>query len=205
LKSSNHSSLVIDRELQELPVQPMRNPILRRPNLPAQGQARRWQFDRTEALLTAGGLVFLCVIFVVLVQFIHPAPDELTIQQDSAELARVEEQTQIGNVGKQMPAPAALSNSDSARPNSKAKGHSQSKARQPGLIARRTGPVDRKTDLASNAENDQSSGLKKYPQRQTDRDLQMQQAMASRRQRYAQQRSDPVLAAIGRALGFSTQ
>jgi hypothetical protein len=205
LKSADYSNLVIDRELQELPVQPKGNPTLRRPDLAAQGPAGRWRFDRTEALLTGGGLVFLCMIFVVLAHFIHPALDERTIRQDSAELTRVEEQTQIDNVRMQIPAPAAVSTAHSARPNSKAKGHSQSKPGQPGLIAQRTGQVDKKTDLASSAENDRSSRLKKYPQRQRDRDLQMQQAMDSGRQRYAQQRSDSILAAIGRALGLSTQ
>jgi hypothetical protein len=205
LKSLDHSSLVIDRELRELPEQPIGNPILRRPILPAKGPARRWRLDRSESLLTAGGMAFLCVMFFVLMQFIHPAPDKLTVRQDSAELTRLEAQTQADKVRTAVQAPVAASNVEVGRASSKPKGHSQSKSRQSGLIARRARSVDQRSDLASSGANEESEALKSYSQRQTDRDLQRQQAMASSRQRYAEQGSNSLLGAIRRALGFSTQ
>src|SRR3984893_4632248 len=159
----------------------------------------------TELQLTARGLAFLCLIFVVLAQFIHPAPDKVTMQQDSAELARIEAQTQVDDPGSAMPAPPRMSNVDGGRAGLKAKDRSQSKVRQPRAIVRRNGSIDKKIDLASSEANEEPKTIKRNPQRQRELDLQSQQAVDSSRQRYAQQESYPLLRAIARALGFPTQ
>ena len=63
-------------------------------------------------LLTAQGLAFLCLMFVVLANYIHPVPDRVTKQQDAAELARIEAQTLDDNARSAMPGPARVSNID---------------------------------------------------------------------------------------------
>ena len=50
-----------------------------------------------RALLTAGSLAFLCVISLLLMQAIHPAPTKLTLQSDAAELLRLEAQLRVGD------------------------------------------------------------------------------------------------------------
>jgi hypothetical protein len=195
----------MDTELQKFLVQPTGNPSPCGQNFPAQGPARRLRLNRAETLSVARGLASLCLVFVVLTHFIRIAPDKITIQQDSAELARIEAQTQVDDARSAMPAPPRMSNVDGGRTNSKAKDHSQSKVRQPRAIARRNGSVDKKIDLASSEANEEPKTIKRYQQRQRERDLQRQQAVDSSRQRYAQQESAPLLRAIGRALGFPTQ
>lgn len=110
--------------------------MLHQPNSTAGGRARGWRLDRTGMLLTGGGVAFLCVIFGVLMQFIRPAPDKLTIQKDSAELSRVEAQTQADNIRTEAMMLATASNAGGNRISSKAKDHSQSKAGQPRPVAR---------------------------------------------------------------------
>jgi hypothetical protein len=200
----DHPLFVMDRELQNLPARPGA-PVLHQPNLPAGGAARGWRLDRTEMLLTAGGTAFLCVIFGVLMQFIRPAPDKLTIQKDSAELARVEAQTQADHIHTEAMMSATASNADGNRISSKAKDHSESKAGQSRPVAHQSGLVGRKTELASSGANGELKTSEKYPRRQTERELQRQQASYFGRQRYAQQGPNSVLSAIARALGFSTQ
>jgi hypothetical protein len=195
----------MDTELKNLLVQTTGNPGSCSKNFPAQKPARRLWFARRETLLTVRGLAFLCLMFVVLANFIHPAPDKVTKQQDAAELARVEAQTQIDNARSSLPAPARMSNVDDGRTTSKAKDYSESKVRQPRSIARRDGSVDKKFDLASSEANEEPRTIKSYRQRQRERDLQRQQAVDSSRQRYAQQDSGPLLRAIRRLLGFPTQ
>jgi hypothetical protein len=190
----------MDNEFQKLLVQPTGNPNPCGQNFSGQGPARRLWLNRTEMLLTARGLAFLFLIFVVLAHFIHAAPDKVTIQQDSAELERVEAQTQVNNARSAMQAPARMSDVDVGRTSSKAKDHSQSKVRQPRAIARHNRSVDKKIDLASSEANEEPK--MRYPQAQRERDLQRQQEVDSSRQRFAQQESHPLLRAIGRALGF---
>lgn len=195
----------MDTESQKLPVPPTGKRSSCCTSFSAQRPARRWRFSRSETLLTVRGLALLGLTFVVLANFIHPAPDRVTKQQDAAELARVEAQALVDNARSAMPGPARISNVDDGRTTSKAKDYSESKSRQPASIARRNGSVDKKIDFASSEANEEPRTIKSYRQRQRERDLQRQQAVDSSRQRYAQQESGPFLRAIRRLLGFPTQ
>jgi hypothetical protein len=198
----------MNTELKKLLVQPAGKPGSRGKNSRARKPAKRLWFARRETLLTVRGLAFLCLMFVVLANFIHPAPDNVTKQQDAAELARVEAQTQVDTARSSPPslaAPARMPNVDDGPTSPKAKDYSESKGRQPRSMARRNGSVDKKFDLTSSAANEVPRTIKSYRQRQRERDLQRQQAVDSSRQRYAQQDSGPLLRAIRRLLGFPTQ
>jgi len=195
----------MDTELKKLLVQSAGQPGCRGKNFPAQKPARPLWLARRKTLLTARSLAFLCLMFVVLANLIHPAPDKVTKQRDAAELSRVEAQSQVDNARLATPAPAPISNVDDGPTSSKAKDYSESKARQPRSIARHTGSVDKKTDFASNEANEEPRTLKNYRQRQRERDLQRQQAVDASRQRYAQQETAPFLRAIRRLFGFPTQ
>ena len=195
----------MDTESQKLLVQPTGKRSSCGKGFPAQRPARRWRFSRRETLLTARGLAFLCLMFVVLANFIHPAPDRVAKQQDAAELARVEAQTLDDNARSATPGPARISNVDDGRTTSRAEDYSESKSRQPSSIARRNGSVDKKIDFASSEANEEPRTIKSYRQRQRERDLQRQQAVDSSRQRYAQQESGPFLRAIRRLFGLPTQ
>ena len=197
--------IVMDTESQKLLVQPTGKRSSCGKSFSAQRPARRWRFSRRETLLSALGLAFLCLMFVVLANFIHPAPDRVTKQQDAAELARVEAQTLVDNGRSAVPGPARISNVDDGRTTSKAKDYSESESRQPGSIARRNGSVDKTVDSASSESKEEPRTIKSYRQRQRLRDLQRQQAVDSSRQRYAQQESGSFLRAIRRLLGFPTQ
>ena len=195
----------MDTELKKWLVQPTGKPGSCGKNFPAQKPATRFSFARRETLLTARGLAFLCLMFVVLASFIHPAPDKVTKQQDAAELARVEAQTQVDDARSSLPAPAWMPYVDDSRTGPKAKDYSESKGRQPRSIARRNGSVDKRIDFASSDANEEPRTTKNYRQRQRERDLQRQQAVDSSRQRYAQQESSPLLRVIRRILGLPTQ
>jgi hypothetical protein len=195
----------MDTELKKLLAPTTGKPDSNGKNFPAQKPPTRFWFARRETLLTVRGLVFLCLMFVVLANFIHPAPDKVTKQQDAAELAHVEAQTQVDNALSATPAPARMSNVDDGRTGPKAKDYSESKGRQPRSMARRNGSADKKFDLASSEANEEPRSIKSYRQRQRERDLQRQQAVDSSRQRYAEQDSGPLLRAIRRLLGFPTQ
>jgi hypothetical protein len=62
----------------------------------ARDQKRSWHAGPIQMLWVTGSLAFLCVIFLILMQDIHPTPTKLTLQKDAAELARLE--TGIGFV-----------------------------------------------------------------------------------------------------------
>jgi hypothetical protein len=198
----------MNTELKKLLVQPAGKPGSRGKNSRARKPAKRLWFARRETLLTVRGLAFLCLMFVVLANFIHPAPDNVTKQQDAAELARVEAQKQVDTARSSppsLPAPARMPNVDDGPTGPKAKDYSESKGRQPRSMARRNGSVDKKFDLTSSAANEVPRTIKSYRQRQRERDLQRQQAVDSSRQRYAQQESSPLLRVIRRILGLPTQ
>ena len=195
----------MDTESQKLLVQPTGKRSSCGKSFSAQGPARRWRSSRREMLLTARGLAYLCLMFVVLANFIHPAPDRATKQQDAAELARVEAQTLVDKARSAMPAPARISNVDNGRTTSKTRNYSESESRQPRLSARRNGSVNKKVDFASSEANEEPRMIKSYRQHQRERDLQRQQAVDSSQQRYTQQESVPLLRAIRRLLGFPTQ
>jgi hypothetical protein len=91
-KLSDESSILIYKESQRLDARPPSNRVLRRSNSPSQRPERSWHPGPIQALLTAGSLAFLCVISLLLMQDIHPAPTKLTIQRDAAELVRLEAQ-----------------------------------------------------------------------------------------------------------------
>jgi hypothetical protein len=70
---------------------------IRRLNSPSRRIERSWHPGPIKAVLTAGSLAFLCVISLLLMQDIHPAPTKLTIQRDAAELVRLEAQLRVGD------------------------------------------------------------------------------------------------------------
>ena len=195
----------MDTQLQRSVVQPTSKPSSSSKNSAPQRPPRRFWFGRRETLATALGLAFLCLMFVVLANFIHPAPDRVTKQEDSAELARVEAQTQVDNTRSAMPGPTRMSNVDDRGTTAKAKHDSASKGRQPRSIDRRNPSVDKKIDIALGEANEEPRSIKSYRQRQWERDPQSQQAADSSQQRYAQQEPGPVLRAIRRLFGFPTQ
>jgi hypothetical protein len=195
----------MDTELKKLLVRPTGKLGSCAKNFPAHKQARRLWFARSGGLLIVRGLAFLCLMFVVLANFIHPAPDKVTKQQDAAELARVEAHTQVDNARSSLPAPARTPNVDDGRTRPKAKDYSESKGRQPKSIVRRNGSLDKRIDIASSEANEDTKTTKSARQRQREQDLQRQQPVDYSRQRYAQQESGPFLRAIRRLFGFPTQ
>jgi hypothetical protein len=98
-KRSGHPPTGIEKASESLAV-PTRNiPILRRSkNLHSRRSVGSKRFDPIRTTLPAtGSLAFLCVILVILVQNIRPAPDKLTLQRDAAELASLETQSRKGD------------------------------------------------------------------------------------------------------------
>src|SRR5215468_4557373 len=115
-----------------------------KPNFCGKRPAGRVGFGRREMLSTGRGVALLCLIFVVLANFIRPAPDKVTMQQDAAELVRVEAQTHGDNAKPAVPAPARISNLDDGRISSKGQAYSESKTQQSSVIVRRDGSLDKK-------------------------------------------------------------
>jgi hypothetical protein len=94
-KLSDQSSTRIYQESQRLDAPPPNNRVLRRSNSHSLRPQRNWHPGSIQALLATGSLAFLCVIFLLLMQDIHPAATKLILQKDSAELARLETQLRL--------------------------------------------------------------------------------------------------------------
>src|SRR5215831_569139 len=141
----------MDTQSQKQLAQPAGKPSFCGKNSPPLRPAGRLGFGRSEMFSTGRGLALVCLMFVVLANFIHPAPDKIMKQQDAAELVRVEAQTHVDNAGPAMQVPARVPKLDDGRISSKEQDYSKSKIQQPGAIARRNGSVDKKNDFASSA------------------------------------------------------
>jgi hypothetical protein len=155
---------------------------------------------QTQIFLIAGSAGCLCVIFAVAMEDIHPLPDKLTRQKDATELARIETRAPVAGTVLRASPSAAVSNTGIDRNPAEPKERSQPKTREAKLVDGRMRSASPKTDSASKR---QWKAWKEYRDRQTAKELQQEQAMAGRRQRYAQQGS--LFDAISRALGFRTQ
>jgi hypothetical protein len=155
---------------------------------------------QTQILLIAGSAACLGVIFAVAMEDIHPLPDKLTRQKDATELAGIQAQAPVGGTELRASPPATTSNAGIDRSPAEPKELSQAKTREAKLVDGRIRSVSPKTDSPSKR---QLKAWKEYRDRQTEKELQREQAMAVRRQRYAQQGS--LFDAISRALGFRTQ
>jgi hypothetical protein len=144
-KLSDESSILIYKESQRLDAPPPSNRLLRRSNSPSQRPERSWHPGPVRALLTAGSLAFLCVISLLLMQDIHPAPTKLTLQRDAAELVRLETQLRVGDSHtetRSLPS-SAVSNAGTERVDAQPEKHSEFAATKPTLIASRMSPAGR--------------------------------------------------------------
>jgi hypothetical protein len=150
---------------------------------------------QTQILLIAGSVACLCVIFAVAMEDIHPLPDKLTRQKDAKELAGIEARASVAGTALRESPPATAPNAGIDRSPAEPKELSQSKTREAKLVDGGIRSVSPKTDSASKR---QLKAWKEYRDR-----LAREQAVAVRRQRYAQQGS--LFDAISRALGFRTQ
>jgi hypothetical protein len=154
-KLSSEPSTLIYKESQRLDAPAPSNRVLRRSNSPGQRPERSWHPGPIQALLTAGSLAFLCLIFLLLMQDIHPAPTKLTLQGDAAELARLETQLRLGDSEtetRSLPA-AAASNAGTERVDVQPEKHSEFEAPKPTLIASRMSSVGRTREAGSGEEH----------------------------------------------------
>jgi hypothetical protein len=154
-KLSDESSTLIYKESQRLDASPPNNRVLRRSNSPGQRRERSWRPGPIQALLTAGSLAFLSVIFLLLMQDIHPAPTKLTLQKDAAELARLETQLRVGDSQtetRSLPS-AAVSNAGTKRVDVQPEKHSEFEAPKPTLIASRMSSIGRTREADSAEEH----------------------------------------------------
>jgi hypothetical protein len=208
-KSSDHSGTGIERESESVPVPPRNIPIRRRSkNLHSSRSVSNRRLDPIQTtLLTTGSLAFLGVIVVILIQDIHLAPDKLTRQKDTAELASLETQSRKDDyqIEARTSRSAAASNAGIDRIDAQAEEHSQSQATKSGLIASHIVSETRKADAGSRVPKAQLRALKRDLGGPPDygRNSQRQRAAASTRQPNKQQGLSSFFAAIGRALGFS--
>src|SRR5260370_18046872 len=88
-KLSDESSTRIYKESQRLDAPPPNNQVLPRSNSPSRRPDRSCHHGPIQALLTAGSLAFLCVISLLLMQDIHPAPTKLTLHTRAHARARL--------------------------------------------------------------------------------------------------------------------
>ena len=150
--------------------------------------------QRIPTLLIAGCAVLLCAVFAVAMEAIRPIPDKLTRQKDAAELSRIEARAQVASTELRDSPPATASNAGIDRNPAEPKEHFQAKTREARLVDGRTHPISQKNDSVSREAKRQLKAWKDY---------QREQAIAARRQPYAEQGS--FFNALSRALGFSTQ
>ena len=188
-KLSNESTTLIYKESQRLDAPPPSNRVLRRSNSPSQRPERSWHPGPIQALLTAGSLAFLCLIFLLSMGDIHLAPTKLTLQRDAAELARLETQLRVGDSHtetRSSPA-AAASDAGTERVDVQPEKHSEFEAPKPTLIASRMGSVGRRREPSSGEERPRpfKRGLEGRPNYV--RNLQSQRPIAPTRQPNKQQ------------------
>jgi hypothetical protein len=203
-KTSDRSSIGIEKESESVAVPPRNISILRRSkNLHSRRSVGRKRLGPIQTtLLAAGSLAFLCVILVILVQNIHPAPDKLTLQKDAAELASME--TQSRKEDRQIEArtspSAAASSIETDLIVAQPEEHSQSQAPESRLIASNINPLAPITDAGSSEAKARLRAFKRDHARHPQRP----RAVAPTQQPNKQQGLSLFFAHIGRALGFST-
>jgi hypothetical protein len=188
-KLSDESTTLIYKESQRLDAPPPSNRVLRRSNSPSQRPERSWHPGPIQALLTAGSLAFLCLIFLLSMGDIHLAPTKLTLQRDAAELARLETQLRVGDSHtetRSLPA-AAASDAGTERVDVQPEKHSEFEAPKPTLIASRMGSMGRRREPSSGEERPRpfKRGLEGRPNYV--RNLQSQRPIAPTRQPNKQQ------------------
>jgi hypothetical protein len=188
-KLSDESTTLIYKESQRLDAPPPSNRVLRRSNSPSQRPERSWHPGPIQALLTAGSLAFLCLIFLLSMGDIHLAPTKLTLQRDAAELARLETQLRVGDSHtetRSSPA-AAAPDAGTERVDVQPEKHSEFEAPKPTLIASRMGSVGRRREPSSGEERPRpfKRGLEGRPNYV--RNLQSQRPIAPTRQPNKQQ------------------
>ncbi len=206
-KLSDESSTRIYKESQRLDAPPPNNQVLRRSNSPSRRPERSWHPGPIQALLTAGSLAFLCVISLLLMQDIHPAPTKLTLQRDAAELVRLETQLRVGDSHtetRSLPSPAVF-NAGTERVDMQPEKHSEFAAPKPTLIASRMSSAGRKREAGSGEEHPRPFKRGLEGRANDVRSLQSQSPIAPARQPNKQQGLGSFFSAMGRALGFSTR
>jgi hypothetical protein len=190
-------------------VLPRKIPILdRAKNLRTTRTGRSWRPGPIQTLAATGLSAFLCVTLVMLIQNIHLTPDKITLQKDAAELASLETQSRMDYSraeARSLPSATAY-NAGIDRVDAQPKERPQSEAPTSRLIASRASSVDQKWDTDSGAASKQARAFKKDLKSRPDnvRNPQRQRAVAPARQRYQQKGLRAFFAAIGHALGFSS-
>jgi hypothetical protein len=118
-----------------------------------------WPPGSIEALLTAGSLAFLCVISLLLMQNIHPAPTKLTLQRDAAELVRLETQLRVSDPDTETRSPpsSTVSNAGTERVDVGLEKHSEFAAPKPTINASRMSSGGRKREAGSGEEHPRPS------------------------------------------------
>lgn len=122
---------------------------------PSRRPARSWHPGPIQALLTTGSLAFLCVISLLLIGNIQPAPTKLTLQRDAAELVRLETQRPVVDSHtetRSLPLPA-VSKTGTERTDVKPEKHSEFAAPKPTLIASHMSSAGRKMEPGSGEEH----------------------------------------------------
>lgn len=206
-KLSDESCALIYKESQRLDTPPPSNRVLRRSKSPGQRPERSWHPGPIQALLTAGSLAFLCLMFLLLMGNIHPVPTKLTLQRDAAELARLETQLRLGDSHaetRSLPA-AAASNAGTERIDVQPEKHSEFEAPKPILVASRLGSAGRRKEASSGEERPRPSKRGLEVRRNYVRNLQSQTPIAPTPQPNRQQGLGSFFSAMGRALGFSAR
>ena len=166
-KLSDESCALIYKGSQRLNAAPPSNRVLQRSNWPGQRREKRWYPGPVQVLLSAGFLAFLSVIFLLLMQDIHPAPTKLTLQGDAAELARLETRLRLGDSHaetRSLPV-AAASEAGTERVDVQPEKHSEFEAHKPILVASRLGSAGRRKEASSGEEQPRPSkrGLEGRP------------------------------------------
>jgi hypothetical protein len=148
-----------------------------------------------KCVLIIAPLGFVCVALMAAMQEIHMAPAEPTLQQDRAELARLETQAHLADAQSDVRLPASPSTASNERTDQTgAQPKDQSSFKPP-----------QSKPLTSRSRAARTSLSKRYQERQTEQALQRQRALAASRLRYAQQESGSFFSSIAHALGFSSR
>jgi hypothetical protein len=150
------------------------------------------------------------MIFLIVMQEIHPTPTKLTLQKDSAELSRLETQLRPDDDSRPETAglpPAATSNAGRESIYVQPEEHSEFEAPKSALIASNMSSTVPKKDADTGEAKKHPGPFKRGMKARPDyvRNLQSQRALARTRQQYKQQGLGSFFSAMGRALGFSHQ
>jgi hypothetical protein len=156
-----------------------------------------------KSVLIIVSLAFICVTLMVALHGIHLAPAEPALQQDRAELARLETQARLADAQSNVPNPTSPNTASNEQTDGiSAQPKEQSPPPQSRPLAGHIRTARTSLALPSDAK-EQQKWLKRSQERQTERALQRQRALAASRQRFAQQEPGSLFSSIARALGFS--